>query len=463
MEEIKNIPMETLLIGSLYKNPDLYIEFGSLVKSKYDFAEQMNKDLYDWFEVYYKTQSQEINENKFNIFISQDEDKQKKYKKYGGWKSLQSIIELSDDGDIERYFDIVKKYSLLREYSKKGFPAGKIVSKNNFDTMKPEDIVAIFRYNLDSIQTIIGGGKTASVLGKNAVDKLKEWKNKPDIGLEFADWTRYTDQFRGLRKKKIIFDGMLSNAGKSRKLTYIASYFGLIKKVPILVLMNEMDENDILACMITTVLNNKIFGHNIDKVEREIVLGEYKNAIEEKSVFDVAEWVAENTNVFFLEMSSYSDKDLEREIKKYVLGRGVEYIFYDTVKGYKTDNWEGLKQTATLLKDLCNELNIGGYGTIQLTDDTINVKPHEMSSMNIANAKQIKHLADMMTFEKQIDKSEYDKYVIINDFGEIPLDIKKKYYYSRIDKNRAGSKFDIIFEVDLDRNIWKEVGYAGFR
>ena len=69
MEEIKNIPMETMLVGSFYKNPDLYIEFGSLIKSKYDLYEDMNRDLYDWFEVYYKTQSQEISENKFNIFI----------------------------------------------------------------------------------------------------------------------------------------------------------------------------------------------------------------------------------------------------------------------------------------------------------------------------------------------------------------------------------------------------------
>ena len=86
-----------------------------------------------------------------------------------------------------------------------------------------------------------------------------------------------------------------------------------------------------------------------------------------------------------------------------------------------------------------------------------------MSSMNIANSKQIRHVVDSMTFDKKIDKINYSKYEIINEFGTIPLDTKKTYYYSKTDKNRAGGKFDTIFEVDLDRNVWKEAGYVGLK
>ena len=38
------------------------------------------------------------------------------------------------------------------------------------------------------------------------------------------------------------------------------------------------------------------------------------------------------------------------------------------------------------------------------------------------------------------------------------LDKNKRYYFCKVDKNRAGTKPNVMFEVDLDLNIWKELG-----
>ena len=40
------------------------------------------------------------------------------------------------------------------------------------------------------------------------------------------------------------------------------------------------------------------------------------------------------------------------------------------------------------------------------------------------------------------------------------LDLGKQYFAIKIDKNRAGSKDKImLFEIDLNLNIWRNIGY----
>ena len=46
---------EILLVGSFYKNPDLYIEWGQYIRSKYDFYDEATKFFYECFELMYKT------------------------------------------------------------------------------------------------------------------------------------------------------------------------------------------------------------------------------------------------------------------------------------------------------------------------------------------------------------------------------------------------------------------------
>ncbi|MGG1659504.1 hypothetical protein [Brevibacillus sp. NRS-1366] len=458
--EMYDLTSEALFVGSMYSKPIMFVDYAELIKSKYDFEDTDTKFLYDSFELYYKTFSQEISETKLNIFMNQDPDRSKQYRKIGGWKTIEKQIELADPDDIKNYFDIIKKYSLIREFSRKGFPVEKLMQHKAFTKMKAEDIVRFMRFNVDNINTVIGGGKSASSLGKDIKKKLAKWREAPDMGVEFP-FPIWTELFRGFRKKKLVIDGMLSNEGKSRRMAKIVNFLGVLKKVPVLVLVNEQDEDEWYAMQASTISNNPEFGFSYDIREYDIVLGNYKNEEEFEYISEtIGSWIEENHKIYFLELNQYSDDDLEREIKKHVLGLGVQYIFYDTLKGYKTDNWESIKQTTTKLKDLASELNIGAYATIQLTDETVLTDVEDLSSMNIANAKQLKHVVDHLILEKRIDKSKYDNYLIKNQWGETPLDVNKTYYGQKVDKNRGGGKgMTLVTEVDLDRNIWKEVGY----
>ena len=70
-----------------------------------------------------------------------------------------------------------------------------------------------------------------------------------------------------------------------------------------------------------------------------------------------------------------------------------------------------------------------------------------------------------MTLGKRIDKEEYYKYQYIcpTDWGaKTPndLDYNKQYFALKVDKNRGGNKHRMpVFEINLDYNIWNEVGY----
>jgi len=496
LTEIKNhnIANETLLIGSLYKKSDIYVEYGHIMRPKYDFYDSSCQFFYNCFETMYKTFSQEFNENNINIFMSQDKKRNAQYKEYGGYKTIEKMMELANIDDFKNYFNIVKKYSLIREYERNGYPIQKILEHKKFDLFTANDIYKMIKSKADTINTVISGGEESVLLGKNSQNKIKEWIKKPSFGITFP-WYYWNLFFRGFRKGKLIVEGMLSNEGKSRKMVSLATHISLVEKKSVLIMTNEMSEEDIEACKIVTVINNPIHKKNFDfelnKTEEEIVLGRYrddstgqfiirkldnkgnsiltdeefeeklyKESTEYRNTLKVAEWIEKNTKIYFKEMREYSDYDLEMEIRKHVLAKNVEYIMYDTLKGYKTDDWSSIKQTATALGELAKELKIGIYANFQLTDDSIYLEVFDLNSMNLANAKQVFHVLDFLVLGKRLFRDDYDKYSILDDWGgEIPLDINKTYYGHRFAKSRTGGKGKVtICEVDLDRNIWTEVG-----
>lgn len=465
--KLSDIGLETMIVGGMYKDPNLYIEYGSSIKSKYDFSDDTTKFLYDAFELFYTTYSTEVTEMKVNSFMMQDEDRKKTYKSFGGWKLVQKAIDLVSVDDYENHYDSFKKYSLLREYEKKGFPIEKLTNHPKFSKLRADQITQWLRATVDKVHTVIGGGNDSVRLGHNAKEMVEGWMKVPAMGIELP-WDMWTTLFRGWGKKKLIVDGMLSNEGKSRRMTFLVAYSSLILGKKCFVGANEMDEEDLLAGMITAVCNNPVFGFNYKIPEGNIVLGQYEDDEQYRRVCEVAEYIQNNTKIFMKEMDDYSDTAIEHEIKKHVLGYGVECVFYDTLKGYRTDNWEVVKQTTTKIRDLCKEMNVRGYATIQLTDDSFFVDVMDFSSNNIANAKQLKHVVDHMLLEKKISPEDYNLYTLTDEWGvqmtleEYNRGVKHEkwfYYGQKVDKNRKGSKGMVLCtRVNLDLNVWEEIG-----
>ena len=496
-----NVQNEMLLVGCFYKEPDLYIKYGQFIKAKYDFADEAVKFYYDNFELMYKTFTQIIDEFKVNTFMSQDTERFKTYTKYGRYSTIKKLMEKSDVNDIDNYFETVKKYSLIREYYRKGYPVQKMVKHPRFNSMTAEQVYKTIKAGADKVSTIILCNKESSIINSNTQETVSNYLITPQMGL-VTPWHMFNEMFRGCRLGKTVFDGLLSNEGKTRKLMYLASFITMIKDEKFFLASNEMDEEDLRSCMITTVLNNKEFKavHKVPimKKEREIVLGLYKddktgeflkremndygewiegeeeyikrvikNSEEYRLVSKVAEWVdsKKDTQLFFKDVGSdYSDTTLEFEFTKHQMIYGIKYAGYDTLKGYGTDDWQTVKQTATKLKEMMKDIGMFLYSVFQLTDDSSFTDIFDLTSNNIANAKQIKHIADHLSMGKRLNQEDYHKYQYIPNgcWGEASydnLDSNRTYYGVKVDKNRGGNKSALmLFDVDLDYNTWENVG-----
>lgn len=497
-----NIQSEMCFVGSLYSNPDLYINYGNFMRSKYDFDDPVTRFFYDNLEKYYLTFSQTIDEKKLNVFMSQNDERLKEYKQYKGWKTVNQYMKLADVNDVENYFNIVKKYSLVREYERNGFPVEKILQHKKFDSLTANDIYRIIRIKADKINTVINAGDEAVELTKNNVNTINSYIDVPMMGL-LTPWYLYNEMFLGLLEEDIILEGFLSNEGKTRKLMKLAAYVTLVQNQSFLLASNEMSEKKLRSCLITTVLNNREFkelhGVKLMKPEKEIKLGVYKdkngnyirrkiddegNYIESKDDFlkriqdnsdeywdiiNVGNWIDEHDNgkLLFKDVGDdYSDTRIEFELRKYKATMNGIYYGYDTLKGFRSEDWATIKQSATRLKEITKELGMSGFIVFQLTDDTVFTDIFSLSSNNIAGAKGMKHVTDALTLGKKIPKEEYHKYqIVIEDdtWGEPcteDLDYNKQYFAIKADKNRDGDKDKIMaFVIDLNYNIWDNIGY----
>lgn len=497
-----NVQTEMLFCGCMFKQPDLYLSYGESTRSKYDLSDSATRFFYDLFEEYYLTFSQDVSENKVNNFATQNTERLKQYKSYGGWKTIKGMMDISDPDDFKNVYNTVKKFSLIREYDRNGFPAEKILSHKNFQYLTASDVYRIMRSKADKINTVINVIEEPVVLTKGVSQVIDSYLLTPQFGVQ-THWQGYNEYFRGLLPGNVLFQGFLSNEGKSRNLVNLIAYVTLVKKQKFMLLSNEMTEQAMKNCLITTVLNCKEFkelhGVELIKPEKEITMGLYRdnethefiyrkkdingNYIESEEDFldrvkaskeyqditKVAQWMEEQIEgkFYFNDITSdYSDEAIELEIRRAKLVYNCECFAVDTLKAWGAEDWVKVKMTATKIVELGKELNLFGICTFQLTDATVFDSVFDLSSNNIGAAKGIKHPVDLLTLGKRITLEEYPNYQYIafdDSWGEevaFDLDPKKRYFSLKVDKNRLGDKDRImLFDYNLDTNIWENVGY----
>lgn len=485
----------------MYKSPDLYLSYGESIRSKYDLSDPSARFFYDLFTDYYLTFSQDVSENKLNNFATQNTERFKQYKTYGGWKTIKDMMDLSDPDDFKNVYNTVKKYSLIREYDRNGFPAEKILALKNFQHLTANDVYRIMRSKADKINTIINVIDEPVILTQGVSSVIDSYLLTPQFGTQIH-WQGYNEYFRGLLPGNVLFQGFLSNEGKSRNLVNLIAYVTLVKKEKFMLLSNEMTEQSMKNCLITTVLNCKEFkalhGVELMKPEKEITMGLYRDdkthefiyrekdddgnyleseedflnrikaSTEYKEVSKVTKWMEEQMEgkFYFNDITSdYSDEAIELEIRRAKLVYNCTCFAVDTLKAWGAEDWVKVKMTATKIVELGKELNMFGICTFQLTDATVFDNVFDLSSNNIGAAKGIKQPVDLLTLGKRITLEEYGdyQYIAYNDeWGEdvtYDLDTQNKYFAIKIDKNRMAERDKILlFEYDLNYNVWENKG-----
>ena len=366
-----------------------------------------------------------------------------------------------------------------------------------YDKMSPEEIE-------DAITQVNVTQKfKQSILSRNLVRFLESGENELANGLDYP-FPILTQVFKGIRKGETMAFAMPSNSGKSRLTIDIAAYTSLVHQKKVLIISNEMSEEKMKLCLITTILNNpeiqKIHGQKVEISETELlefkfkpdnvkdaaldengyILKEEKETQEQfiqrlskissqfNKVITAIEWASKqmNNSIYFINITDHTNDELQKVITNYYYKEKIEYVFYDTLKTDTANigNPEEIKKTATILSNLAQNFDMFICSSLQLSENT--TMPINLNVNDLAVSKTVKEVLDTLCLFKQISRDDYDKY----EYSKQEVDTKffnleksknpdVRYYACVIDKNRAGAKPKLVFKLNLAYNSWEELGY----
>ena len=144
----------------------------------------------------------------------------------------------------------------------------------------------------------------------------------------------------------------------------------------------------------------------------------------------------------------------------------IEYVFYDTLKTDTANigNGEEIKRTATILSNLAQNFNMFICSTLQLTESQ--TLPINLDVNDLAVSRTVKEVLDTLCLIKQIQRDDLNKYrYSLKEVDTKFFNLKKyddpdeRYYACVVDKNRAGAKPKLVFNLNLAYNRWIELGY----
>ena len=342
-----------------------------------------------------------------------------------------------------------------------------------------------------------------SILSEGITDFLVRGDNNLTNGLSLP-FDILSSVFKGIRRGETCSFAMPSNAGKSRFTINLAAYTAFVHKKKVLVISNEMSEEKMKLCLITTVLNNKAYQdlhkQKIKKSEGELLEFKFKpddvdscevdengfvikrkgetqkefvkrlTTISEefRKTLKVTDWVNSQTKnaIYFVNITNHTNDELQKIIMNYYYKEEINYIFYDTLK---TDtgnigNGEEIKKTATILSNLAQNFSLYICSTLQLTENT--TSPINLDINDLAVSRTVKEVLDTLCLAKQINNKnlgdyEYSKKEVDTVFYDLEKfeDPDVRYYACIVDKNRAGAKPKVLFRLNLAYNCWEELGY----
>ena len=354
------------------------------------------------------------------------------------------------------YVEIKKLFILRKNYTSmpiKSIQNGivKITEYKLYDQMSEEEVKSAVN------QVMVTDKFKQSVLSEELTDFFVQGNNNLTNGLEFP-FRIISSVFKGIRRGETMAFAMPSNAGKSRFTINIAAYVAFIHKKKVLVISNEMSEEKMKLCLITTILNNepyqKLHGQKLHKSEGELLefkfrpdnlenvnvdengyvikeknetqeefVARLKNISEEfRMTLRAMDWVKEQTenSIYFVNITNHTNDELQKIIMNYYYKEEIHYMFYDTLKTDTENigNGEEIKKTATMLSNLAQNFSLFIGSTIQLNENA--TTPINLTVNDLAVSKTVKEVLDTLCLVKQINNDHLVDYEYSNQEVGLP-------------------------------------------
>ena len=493
--KLSNIPLERTYIGLLLSDPKLIVKYYFLFEDCY-FEDESILNIYK--SVLFTeggAYTPEIAKQGFNF--SRDSEQVYKLK-----SQLKTEVTNKTYNMEKIYTDLKKLFVLRKNYL--AIPIKSIQDK----VVEITDYILYDKMSVEEVESaIIQVNDTEkfkrAVLNRNLTSFLEMGDNNLRNGLSLP-FPILTSVFKGIRKGETMAFAMPSNCGKSRFTIDLAAHTALVHKKKVLIISNEMSEEKMKLCLITTIINNpeiqKLHGYEIIKTEGELLefkfraddpkkvdvdekgfiirkkdekQGDFvkrlmKESTEFKNTVAITDWANKEikNSIYFINITDHTNDELKKVIMNYYYKEQIEYVFYDTLK---TDTAnigvpEEIKRTATILSNLAQNFNLYICSTLQLAEsDTL---PVNLDVNDLAVSRTVKEVLDTLCLIKQINRDTLKNYEYsLKEVDTKFYDLKKyddpdvRYYACVVDKNRAGAKPTLVFRLNLAYNVWNELGY----
>lgn len=496
-DELRNFALEKDFVGMLLNDPKLMAKYYILSDECY-FDNKIFLEIYkgivftegEAYTPYIAKNGYSFGKN--NIEINQTKEGLKYEYEYRCKKIDMEKIYV----EIKKLFILRKNYTSMPIKSIQDSIV-KITKYKLYDQMSEEEVKSAIN------QVMVTDKFKQSILSDDLTSFFIQGNNNLTNGLEFP-FPIISSVFKGIRRGETMAFAMPSNAGKSRFTINMAAYVAFVHKKKVLVISNEMSEEKMKLCLITTIINNeeyqKLHGQKITKTEGELlefkfrpdsleninvdqdgfVLKEKEETQEEfvkrltkiseefRKTITAIDWVKKQTenSIYFVNITNHTNDELQKIIMNYYYKEEIHYMFYDTLKTDTENigNGEEIKKTATMLSNLAQNFSLFIGSTIQLNENL--TTPINLTVNDLAVSKTVKEVLDTLCLVKQINNDhlkdyEYSDREVGSKYNNIEKfeDPDVRYYACIVDKNRAGAKPKVLLRLNLAYNFWEELGY----
>lgn len=483
--------IEELVLGSFLKSLVLYREFKI---SSDDF--RYDKTIFLWsLGKAMSEKYSELDENTILSFLQSSKETLKEYEKFGGWKAIKDVMELTNVNNITSYVDDLAKNNLLVNLIEQGFNVTKDIYINGkkinpykdlFMCMNAKEVETFYEGLLSkcSVESISQQVKMENLLITNdIINSLKEHEN---AGVPYDIIFSYTEREIGLSNDETIkyiyslpilsniTNGLHNGGGNTQILahsgqgkstiTFFNFLLPMIYRGESCVLISNEQGVDYFRTMLYSFVSANIFKY-YNLTRKKLTNGEF-NEQEEHLIYLITDFLRDrgfDENLKFITMENFSVDEIIRICKPLIAHQGVSTILIDTMKAEdsSSSNYTGVMTEAVKrLDSFGNKYNVKVILTQQLTSNTEGANSY-LTASEISECKAVKTVADILLLmrtvvnELELDSNNKDYYLrpyklIKNEFGKW-----RKRYITFSEDDIKDNKYRLIF-VNKDR--WGESG-----
>lgn len=396
MATIQNKRAILQVLGGLAKNPKL-LQDDKYKLDKKDFQEPIHRILFIAINNLYNQQVYTISGITIDNYISTYPKQYKLFQDNRGIELVNRMIESAQESSFDYWYDVLKKFSLLREFNEHGFDVSDLYDPNEIDIaiieeknsklndMSLQDILAHYNKKFLAIRDEWASKDTGTEIFQagDGLSELKErLKQAPSMGHSFVNPV-LTTTLRGMRRKKLVLVSGASGSGKSRQQMANACHVAVAwrfnlksnkweltgeQPMPTLYISTELEQSEIQTIMLAYITGIE---------EHKILDGCYTE--EEEQRLNVGIKLIEEAPLYCKYISDFDIKDIESLIERMIIEKGVQYVFYDYLHStpkilqyYNQNTGTRLQEHQILylfgnsLKMLVNQYDIFLYSSTQL-------------------------------------------------------------------------------------------------